>query len=150
MHCVPKPTTISGSVCAASVIDSNAASAIASMRSRCVVSHAGRFGRGDQQGGREAREQAGSEHDTAALLSAAQEVLSDYGFEPCTEADGRIRLRNCPFHALAERHRELVCGMNVELMRGLVDGLPVGGIEAVLDPQPGMCCVSFGPITLPS
>jgi predicted ArsR family transcriptional regulator len=100
--------------------------------------------------GREAREHAGSEHDTAALLSAAQEVLSDYGFEPCTEADGRIRLRNCPFHALAERHRELVCGMNVELMRGLVDGLPVGGIEAVLDPQPGMCCVSFGPITLPS
>jgi predicted ArsR family transcriptional regulator len=92
--------------------------------------------------GQEARRQAGSE-DNGALLGAAQGVLADYGFEPYTEADGKIRLRNCPFDALAEGHRGLVCGMNHALMEGVVDRLSVSGIEAVLDPRPVTCCVSF-------
>jgi hypothetical protein len=31
--------------------------------------------------------------------------------------------------------------MNLSLMRGVVDGLQMSGMEAVLDPQPEMCCV---------
>src|SRR4029077_18095601 len=33
-------------------------------------------------------------------------VLTQHGYEPCLDTDGVIRLRNCPFHQLAEQHRE--------------------------------------------
>jgi predicted ArsR family transcriptional regulator len=50
-------------------------------------------------------------------------------------------LRNCPFDALVSDHRDVVCGMNLSLMDGVVAGLRLRGVEAVLDPRPGMCCV---------
>ena len=93
--------------------------------------------------GREAHQLAGEDADSSHLLDAAQALLEVYGFEPQRCADNRIVLRNCPFHALAEDYRTLVCGMNVSLIQGVVSGLTVSGIEAVLDPQPGMCCVVF-------
>ena len=49
-------------------------------------------------------------------------MLTQQGYEPCGGADGVIRLRNCPFHQLTEQHREVVCGMNLALVEGLVDG----------------------------
>ena len=64
-------------------------------------------------------------------------VLTQQGYEPCGGANGVIRLRNCPFHQLAERHRELVCGMNLALVEGLVDRLGADGWHAALDPRPG-------------
>lgn len=70
-------------------------------------------------------------------------VLTQQGYEPCG-GDGVIRLRNCPFHQLTEQHREVVCGMNLALVEGLVDGLGAGGLRPVLDPQPGHCCVAIG------
>jgi predicted ArsR family transcriptional regulator len=78
---------------------------------------------------------------------AAREVesaLARQGYEPCLGGDGIIRLRNCPFHQLAERHREVVCGMNLTLVEGLVDGLGADGWQPVLDPRPGYCCVALG------
>ena len=95
--------------------------------------------------GSDARRLAGPEASTEEIMDAAQSVLEMYGFEPLRDADGRILLRNCPFHALAQDYRTLVCGMNLSLMQGLVSSLQVHGIEAVLDPQPGMCCVVFQP-----
>jgi predicted ArsR family transcriptional regulator len=71
-------------------------------------------------------------------------VLTQQGYEPCCDADGVIRLRNCPFHQLAEQHRELVCGMNLALVEGLVEGLGADGWHPALDPQPGQCCVAIG------
>lgn len=71
-------------------------------------------------------------------------ALTRQGYEPCRGADGIIRLRNCPFHQLAERHREVVCGMNLTLVEGLVEGLGADGWHPVLDPQPGYCCVILG------
>ena len=71
-------------------------------------------------------------------------ALTRQGYEPCRGADGVIRLRNCPFHQLAERHREVVCGMNLTLVEGLIEGLGAGGWHPVLDPQPGYCCVALG------
>src|ERR1700760_3328724 len=70
-------------------------------------------------------------------------VLTQQGYEPCCDADGVIRLRNCPFHQLAEQHRELVCGMNLALVEGLVEGLGADGWRPALDPQPGQCCVAI-------
>jgi predicted ArsR family transcriptional regulator len=79
-----------------------------------------------------------TELDTAGLVTAA---LRGHGFEPWTDGDGTVGLRNCPFHRLAEQHREIVCGMNLALIEGLVAGLGAGGMRPVLEPRPGQCCV---------
>jgi predicted ArsR family transcriptional regulator len=100
--------------------------------------------------GSDARTLAGPEASGEALLEAAEAVLASYGFEPWYDETGTLRLRNCPFHLLAAEHRTLVCGMNLALMQGLLEGLGTHGIIAVLDPQPGQCCVAFRPqIALP-
>ena len=73
-------------------------------------------------------------------------LLSAHGYEPAARhADGDtvIRLRNCPFHQLAERHRDLVCGMNLSLIGGMVAGMHLPGLRPVLDPRPGHCCVAI-------
>lgn len=93
--------------------------------------------------GEDARQLAAPAQGQEDLLDAAETLLTAYGFEPRREPDGRIRLRNCPFDVLAQEHRSLVCGMNLALMRGVLEGLDIAGIEAVLDPLPGMCCVAF-------
>lgn len=71
-------------------------------------------------------------------------ALTQQGYEPSRGGDGVIRLRNCPFHQLAERHRDVVCGMNLALVEGLVAGLGADGWRPVLDPWPGHCCVAIG------
>ena len=76
----------------------------------------------------------------------AQSVLDAAGYEPRAEADGTIRLRNCPFHALVDEHRDLVCGMNLSMAEGIVDGTNATTYEPVLDPQPGWCCVTYRPV----
>jgi predicted ArsR family transcriptional regulator len=91
--------------------------------------------------GAEARRRAGKRPSAAALLAAAMEVLDGAGFEPIAGERDVIALRNCPFDAIAQTHRDLVCGMNVSLMDGVIAGLRAKGIEAELDRQPGMCCV---------
>ncbi|GAA3113850.1 helix-turn-helix domain-containing protein [Planomonospora alba] len=69
-------------------------------------------------------------------------ALRRRGYEPYAEG-GRLRLRNCPFHVLAEEHPLLVCSMNLELCRGLLEGLGGDPGRAESDPRPGECCVSF-------
>jgi predicted ArsR family transcriptional regulator len=71
-------------------------------------------------------------------------VLAGQGYEPRRGDDGVIRLRNCPFHQLAEDHRDVVCGMNLGLIEGILAGLGAGGLRPVLDPRPGHCCVVIG------
>jgi len=70
------------------------------------------------------------------------EVLARNGYEPRT-TEAEIVLANCPFHALAERYTELVCGMNLDLINGLLDALGPGELRARLDPAPGRCCVTI-------
>ncbi len=76
-----------------------------------------------------------------ASLRVAVAILEGSGFEPDEAPAGTIRLRNCPFDALARAHRDLVCGMNLSFTEGVLEGLEASGIDAHLDPQPGMCCV---------
>jgi len=71
-------------------------------------------------------------------------ALEDLGFEPHQE-NGSILLGNCPFHSLAQRHTQLVCGMNLCLIGGLLDGIKANGHTARLDPSPGHCCVRLDP-----
>jgi len=69
-------------------------------------------------------------------------ILQDHGYGPAV-GDEVIRLRNCPFHHLAERNRDIVCGMNLSLIGGVVAGLRLPDWRPVLDPRPGHCCVAI-------
>lgn len=78
----------------------------------------------------------------ARRLAAALEAG---GYEPVTDEVGTVRLRNCPFDALVDAHRTLVCGTNLAMAEGLTTGAGVTDMRPVLDPQPGYCCVAFVP-----
>jgi predicted ArsR family transcriptional regulator len=100
----------------------------------------------------EAAETAGVDaavHEAARRYGAAQAaqgcdvpaLLARLGYEPV--ADGAdIRLRNCPFGAVAHDFPPLVCGLNLALIRGALEaaGRPVDA--ARLDPRPEGCCVA--------
>jgi len=70
------------------------------------------------------------------------EVLTRSGYEPKRGPDGCIHLANCPFHDLLARHVDLVCAMNLHLLRGLIGELGAGA-HARLDPAEGRCCVTI-------
>jgi predicted ArsR family transcriptional regulator len=76
------------------------------------------------------------------------ELLEGNGFEPRYEGDA-IVLGNCPFHALAREHTQTVCGMNLHLLRGVLEGLDEGGLQACPEPGPGHCCVRLQPTSSP-
>lgn len=71
-------------------------------------------------------------------------VLAGLGFEPRPASTGRLRLHNCPFHALAARQTTLVCGLNHAFLAGLVDTLAAGVVPELV-PRPGACCVELAP-----
>jgi predicted ArsR family transcriptional regulator len=52
-------------------------------------------------------------------------------------------LGNCPFHVLAGEYPPLVCGMNLALLEGLVEGLGADGARPTMDPGAGRCCVTI-------
>ena len=76
-------------------------------------------------------------------LTVAERTLAEYGFEPYRDDDGTVSLRNCPFHTLARKAPELVCGLNREFIDGMLRGLGNESIDAALEPTPGECCVKL-------
>jgi predicted ArsR family transcriptional regulator len=104
----------------------------------------------DEQGGtgRALRAAAASlGREIAATASDPRDLdrlLRERGYEPYEDDAGVTRLRNCPFHAVAQRHPEVVCDMNLSLLGGLVAGLGAD-VQAVLEPAPGRCCVAIKP-----
>jgi predicted ArsR family transcriptional regulator len=78
--------------------------------------------------------------DIAAEVAATCIALEDLGFEPRSEST-RVILRNCPFHALAQRQRELVCGINHSFVSGFLHGLGAEHLTARLAPREDACCV---------
>jgi predicted ArsR family transcriptional regulator len=74
-------------------------------------------------------------------LDDLSDVLGRHGYAPHV-AGTTMTLTNCPFHALAEEHRTLVCRMNHELMQGAVEAVGLPTSAARLDPAPGRCCVT--------
>ncbi|MGH3365631.1 MAG: helix-turn-helix transcriptional regulator [Nocardioidaceae bacterium] len=76
------------------------------------------------------------------------DALEAHGFEPRAEQDDVV-LANCPFHALAQKHVSLLCGMNLHLLQGFLNGCGGTGLQARLDPLPGRCCVRLEPAPSP-
>jgi predicted ArsR family transcriptional regulator len=100
-----------------------------------------------QEAARELGEQLGATGERGAPAKRLTAALKAGGYEPVTVKAGIIRLRNCPFAALADAHRPLVCGTNLALAEGIVRGSGATAVRAVLDFQPDHCCVVFVPDT---
>ncbi|MFD7730798.1 helix-turn-helix domain-containing protein [Kitasatospora phosalacinea] len=92
-------------------------------------------------------ERAGLDRELQAAARAAgeqeqppdlPEALRGRGYAPFLDGEV-LRLRNCPFHALADEFPALVCGMNLALLAGLAGE----GWTAEMDPCAGGCCVSL-------
>lgn len=92
---------------------------------------------------------AGRQIGLAAASRDPAVALEHHGFEPRTESNS-VRLGNCPFHNLAQQHTDLVCGMNLDLIRGLLEGIDSSSFEAKLNPTPGNCCVVLEPAPTPN
>lgn len=94
--------------------------------------------------GEQARDRAGPGATQAALGEVLLDVLGEHGFEPRLAGNDLV-LANCPFHALAQQFTDLVCGMNLHLLRGVRSVLDVGDgrLQPRLEPEPGQCCVKF-------
>ena len=82
--------------------------------------------------------------DTGSGTGSLQQVLEDHGYEPRPDGEGGLVLRNCPFHRLAQ-HTQVVCHVNLELLRGAAEGTNDPTYTMVLDPGIGRCCVRAVP-----
>ena len=78
-------------------------------------------------------------------LTLTETVLHRHGFEPDRTSATCMRLGACPFHPLASRAPDMVCGINHAFLTGMLDGLEARTVEAVLDPGAGECCVEMRP-----
>jgi predicted ArsR family transcriptional regulator len=82
--------------------------------------------------------------DVAGAIGRLTATLADIGFAPEAVADGRqhqLRLRQCPFREVAERHQDVVCQLHLGLMRGVLDQLRAPLTADRLQPfaEPGLC-----------
>lgn len=96
-----------------------------------------------RQWGSRLAEDASVRASRGAPLTRAAHALQVCGFEPRRTPDGEVVLRNCPFASLRDGNRELICGMNLALIEGLLAGLELGEVDAKLAPREGMCCVAL-------
>lgn len=94
--------------------------------------------------GTELAEAAHGAADHRSTRDTALEVLRVHGYEPHAD-NGVVTLVNCPYLALAQHHIDLICGMNLHLLQGLLDSLPPTGLTAQLRPTPDRCCVRLEP-----
>jgi len=86
--------------------------------------------------GREIAREAGPAPELEALLR-------ERGYEPYADGPGVLRLRNCPFHGVAQRQPEVICEMNLALLRGVAEALDDPALTAALEPASGRCCVAL-------
>jgi predicted ArsR family transcriptional regulator len=77
----------------------------------------------------------------AGPMRRVERLLARLGYLPVRRG-GELVLRNCPFAKLRDPHLELVCGINVSLAKGLLEGTGTSDVLAAeLRPTAGCCCV---------
>ena len=77
---------------------------------------------------------------------AVVRMLADEGFRPVLAGD-EIRMRRCPFHALALTHGEVVCRLHLGLLRGALGASGAGLEVSALEPfvEPDLCVARLAP-----
>jgi predicted ArsR family transcriptional regulator len=127
---------LAGSLLAAAVAESTRTGSPVAECLRVAARAAG------QQLGAEAADAVRAPRRAEGRRQAVLDLLARHGYEPEVGRGKEIALANCPFHRLAEEHRELVCGMNLDFLGGLLEGIgPTDRLTARLEPSPGYCCV---------
>jgi predicted ArsR family transcriptional regulator len=90
----------------------------------------------------------------AHAVSELIKVLADLGFEPESDSGRRvrsIRLRHCPFQALAAEHGEVICSVHLGLMQGALTALRAPVTVDRLDPfvEPDLCIAHLAADAIP-
>jgi predicted ArsR family transcriptional regulator len=133
----PRRYDLAGRLLAESIIESEHTGAAVADAVREV---ARRHGRALAE---EVRDRAGRGGGREALRRALVAVLADHGFEPRL-TDDEVDLANCPFHELAIEFTDLICGLNLSLHEGIIEGLDRRlGLHAEIEPRPERCCVAL-------
>lgn len=94
--------------------------------------------------GEDARRRMRGRKSQRALTAAAVALLEEQGFHPSSNPDGTVRLRNCPFDALADEYPGTMCQLNLPLVRGMLEGFGIAHLTATPRPRNGGCCVAIG------
>jgi predicted ArsR family transcriptional regulator len=94
-----------------------------------------------QAAAREDGREAGRRLVGAGPAPEVEAALAARGYEPYRDG-AALRLRNCPFANLAGEFPALVCGMNLALVEGLLEGMGQPPGRAAMAPAPGRCCVA--------
>lgn len=81
---------------------------------------------------------------TEEAVGKLTSALAEIGFAPeAVAGDGsyRLRLHQCPFREVAERHQGVVCALHLGLMRGVLERLRAPVTTDQLEPfaEPGIC-----------
>jgi predicted ArsR family transcriptional regulator len=79
----------------------------------------------------------------AAGRRTAVDVLHERGYEPVVREDGGIGFRNCPFETVAQACPDVVCAINLALVRGILRAAGDEPERARLARRPGHCCVEL-------
>ncbi|MBG0739464.1 helix-turn-helix domain-containing protein [Paeniglutamicibacter antarcticus] len=82
--------------------------------------------------------EAGNELGSAA--GTIDGMLTQTGYSPEPDGQGGYLLGNCPFHRLAHRHRDVVCGLNAALLTGALSGCADEIHQVLPDPDGPYCC----------
>jgi predicted ArsR family transcriptional regulator len=82
--------------------------------------------------------------DAKAAIGKLSCVLAETGFAPeAVTQDGgcRLRLHQCPFREVAERHQDVVCALHLGLIQGVLEQLraPVSADRLLPFAEPGVC-----------
>lgn len=82
--------------------------------------------------------------DAAEAMEKLTAALEEIGFAPeAVPGDGgyRIRLHQCPFREVAERHQDVVCALHLGLMRGVLEQIraPVTADQLRPFAEPSVC-----------
>jgi predicted ArsR family transcriptional regulator len=91
------------------------------------------------------------EMTVARAAEVISEGFAERGFSPEVVQEGPasvIRLRSCPFLAVARVHPEVVCALHLGLLQGSWERLGAPAVHASLHPfsRPGMCLARLTPL----
>jgi predicted ArsR family transcriptional regulator len=87
-----------------------------------------------------------------AVTRTVVAMFTEMGFDPASTVHrraSRIDLRACPFRALAEQHRAVVCRLHLGLLKEIVDRAGAGTLSAGLSPfvRPDLCIADLGHVS---
>ena len=82
--------------------------------------------------------------DAGEAIEKLTAALAEIGFAPEAVAEGsgyRLRLHQCPFREVAERHQDVVCALHLGLMQGVLQQLRAPVTADRLQPfaEPSVC-----------